>query len=90
MPQERVRCPLADFVALKASVAFDPGTMNSRGQGQGIRQAEENPDPDAGTLGGGLVRPRQANGVGKLGLNLVAIYQEANPQGGGGVPEVAL
>ena len=57
MPQKRVRCPFAeivpDLVALKASMTFDPGAMNFCGQGQGIQQAQENPDPDAGTLGGG-------------------------------------
>ena len=78
MPQEGVRCPLAevvgDLVALKAILAFDAGAKNLGRQGQGVRQAQENPEADAGILGGGgLVRPLQANGVGKLGLNLVII-----------------
>ena len=77
MPQERVRCPLAEvvahLVALKASLAFDPGEMNLGGQGQGVQQAQENPDPDAGTLGGVTLDRDRRTEFGRLELNLVVI-----------------
>ena len=74
MPQERVTWPfaeiVADLVALKASVTFDPGAMNLAGQGQGVKQAKENPDPDEGTLGMGGWLDRCGHGCLLRGLRL--------------------